>query len=86
MSNENVHENETYAVRVLKDKSGYLLYNKLTDVIEEESIGSLPNAISVAEQSNAYLHYNTWQWIRKQEETNNDIAESHLELHDLEIN
>ena len=81
-----VHENENYQVLVAPDFSSYILYNRDTDVVEEDQIMSLPSAISIAEQSNAYLLYETWQWIRRQEETNNGIAETQLTIHDLDVN
>lgn len=81
-----VHENENYQVLVNDTHDGYLLYNSQTGVTEETNVSNLANAISMAEQTNAYLLYETWKWIRKQEEVNGGLADQQLTLHDLEIN
>lgn len=81
-----VHSNENYDVVTNEALDGYEMINKTTGVTEEKDVSNLANIISMAEQTNAYILYETWQWIRKQEETNNGIADQTLTLHDLEIN
>jgi hypothetical protein len=67
MENSIFHENEYYQVTTNGDKTKYLLYNKITEVVEDE-VTMLPTAISIAEQNNVYLVLNLWQWIRKTQE------------------
>ena len=80
-----LHENENYIVQVSDDKTGYVLTNKHTDVVETVE-KMLPHAISLAEQNNAYLVCRTWQWIGKQEENNNTIAADQVGFTDLDLN
>ena len=77
MTDAILHENENYQIEVNDDYDGYKMTNRVTGVVEEE-FTQLPSAISIAEQCNAYLVFNTWQWIRKQEETQNTVAGDHL--------
>ena len=69
----NLHENESYLVRVDGDGTQYEMVNRETGVVEAVN-KSLPTLISEAEQSNCYLIHSTWQWIRRQSETDNSSA------------
>jgi hypothetical protein len=60
-------------VRVNAGADGYDMVNRETGVIEGEN-KSLPTLVSEAEQSNCYLIHQTWQWIRRQSETDNSQA------------
>lgn len=63
-----IHENKNYVVTLQTNTEGkleYALVNKVTGVTEGTML-SLPYAIGEAEQSNAYLEFQMWEWITAQ--------------------